>query len=291
MTTSKPKKKLGPYVPPKFITDSQRFVNIKNRLDNRKLLINDNQQVDCSDCGGSGFIKTPSAIIGGHLVDGNLEPCQNQIHSKERLERLRRKLSGTGLSKNDMSLSIRQLKPYDSDEQVKYNDYAGEIIIRKSNLEMLGYYKSIVKSPTSEPLIYLLGLYGVGKSHWGKCLVKHVNKSGKMACKYTTLHDMLADVKGGYSDNTSEQIFNNWIKTQFLVVDEFDFSEGKVKQSEDNALWLHRFLSKRIDNSPSVVTILIGNYPIENAGLENINSRMKEFKRVYNIAQDMRGKH
>lgn len=283
------KKIIPPYEVPDFVK-KVNLPDLKSKLELVPKLVDDKKTEICNSCQGAGFLVTESKLVGGKLMAGKLIECQDSIHQPDRLARLEKRFLGSGLNSADDNLSIDQLKWHNKPTVISYHDFNGDIKLPESNFDMLKLYTGILKHPLKQPLIYLLGGQGCGKTHWGKCLVKAINKEGDMMAKYTTLYDLSVFLKQGYGFDYNLEKCERVSNIQFLIIDEFDFSEGKFVKNEANVGWLLRLLSRRIEIASKAVTILIGNEPIEFGGYKSINSRMNEFKRIYNLAPDMRGK-
>jgi DNA replication protein DnaC len=244
----------------------------------------------CPNCGGSGWFRLGDLPI-DHPDFGKAVHCPNELHAEDRL----RHIGSVGmLSGEDAKIDLYELAKY-HDDSVQVAIKGSGATRASSNMAMLAHFKAIVNSPKRNPLTFVMGPNGNGKSTAAMGLVNALNRANKGPAIYITLVDLIAYVKEAYGQGvgeSSEGRFRKIAHSRAIVVDEFEMGTGKVMATEHNFELLNRWFSERYAaaKNGTGVTVLVSNEHPKDIGLNSILSRMKDFKRIANTAPDFRGK-
>lgn len=118
------------------------------------------------------------------------------------------------------------------------------------------------------------GNVGSGKTHIAISILLYV-VAQKHSALYTTIPQMLAEVRDTYSDSkiTPGQVINEYITPELLVLDE----AGARKESENDKEILFRVINKRYENMlPTIVITNLGMPDLREAIGDRTVDRLKE---------------
>jgi DNA replication protein DnaC len=89
------------------------------------------------------------------------------------------------------------------------------------------YVRTIQEKPAAWKSLILSGAPGTVKTHLLCAVVRNLADSG-VAARYVTLHEMLADIKTAYSDNSKSEVGQilRYVQCDFLALDEIDVMRG-----------------------------------------------------------------
>ena len=244
-----------------------------------------------------------------HPDFGKIRPCQNALHASDRRKR-QAKLSG--LSEREIDLRLDDLQVIQSDKTFKLPE--GEELTRiingkekkfnsvyRSNKGMLDTYKRLVSGESDKPpfFVYVWGPHGGGKTTAAIALVNELNLAGRGDAMYITLPDLLQGLKDSFDEQnkaqdnrTESQKYQRLQKMPNLVIDEFDFADGKVGHSNYNLQLLQRLVDHRYRTGKTgeTMTTFISNSPANHIGIASVVSRLKDSESfiVLNSAPDLR---
>lgn len=259
----------------------------------------------CPRCGGLGAIRLNPDANPGEDDFGKVQRCPNEkFHAQARLKMLA-KISN--LSVPELEIRLSSLRPYHRpDEQYETEislDDGTPLIIGHSNVEMIETFQQLARNPYGDAgMIFLMGPWGSGKTFAVMGLVNEINNNNKGPAMYITLPDLIGFLIGAYDDrNRNDEVFGNWsfdrrynavATAKVIVVDEFDFTDSKVRGTDHNLQLLQRWFDRRYRSGihNQTLTVLVSNSPIENVGLGGVSSRASDgrFRTIFNTAPDMR---
>lgn len=261
-----------------------------NRKGSVKVDIDPDPEI-CPECGSTGFVKVDPDAAYFHPDFGKIKPCENALHADDRR---RRQAKLSGLSEREIDLRLADLQVIQSDKTFKLPE--GEEVTRngkkfdsvyRSNKGMLDTYKRLVSGESDKPpfFVYVWGPHGGGKTTAAIALVNELNLAGRGDAMYITLPDLLQGLKDSFDDQnkaqdnrTESQKYVRLQKMPNLVIDEFDFADGKVGQSNYNLQLLQRLVDHRYRTgiTGETLTVYISNSPVNHIGIASIVSRLKD---------------
>jgi DNA replication protein DnaC len=174
-------------------------------------------------------------------------------------------------------------------------------MLPQSNAKMLRTYRAIVDNPYQHPFIYVYGPWGGGKTFASIALINEINEARRGPAMFIAWQDLLAWIKASFDDRNRVGEFGDWSEQQrydllvsvpFLVVDEFDISDGKTQLTDWNLSLMQRWLNARymagIDGRAA--TLFVSNDAPESMGLGGVISRLDDKRnlKVLNTAPDFR---
>jgi DNA replication protein DnaC len=256
----------------------------------------------CPTCGGVGSVPINPAAAYDDPAFGKVMPCPDPVHYPQRQARLARL---SNLSEQQLEIRLSDCREYyNSGERVDVGirDEQGRprLMIRQ-NRQMLTAFRSLVDNPYQHPFIYAWGPWGGGKTYASIALINEINAARRGPAMFIAWQDLLAWIKASFDDRNRVGEFGDWSEQQrydllisvpFLVVDEFDFSDGKTQISEWNLSLMQRWLNARylagIDGRAA--TVFVSNDSPESMGLGGIISRLDDGRnlKILNTAPDFR---
>ncbi len=266
--------------------------------------IDDPPEERCPTCGGQGVIKVNPNANPGEDAFGQVEACRDDFHSDQRLKKLA-KISNLSVVELEIRLAGCEVihMPNELHELPFKLEDGTNLKLPKSNVDMLETFHELSKDPLSDAgMIYLMGPWGGGKTYAAMALVNEINLNSKGPAMYITLPDLVQFLKAAYDDrNRADEEFGDWsfdkryeavTSSKVIVVDEFDFSDSKVKGTAYNLELLQRWFNARYRSgiNNQTLTVLVSNSLIEDMGLGGVSSRMSDgrFRTIFNTAPDMR---
>ena len=259
----------------------------------------------CPRCGGLGVVRLNEAANPGDSDFGRVQPCpESDFHAKARTKTLARI---SNLSVPELEIRLTDLEPYHRPEE-QYEtgislENGASLLAPRSNIEMIESFRELVTDPYSGAgMIFLLGPWGGGKTFAVMGLVNEINLNGKGPAVYITLPDLIGFLVAAYDKrNQGDDEFGDWSFERryeamagagVIVVDEFDFSDSKVRGTDHNLQLLQRWFDRRYRSGiyNQTLTVLVSNSPIEDMGLGGVSSRASDgrFRTILNTAPDMR---
>jgi hypothetical protein len=165
----------------------------------------------------------------------------------------------SGLEGSDLDIRLDHFKPLD-----------GKAAARKRAGELLGL------TPSPVGFVSFYGGFGTGKTMLLKAIVNGF-RLAEIPAVYTTLADILAEVRGMFNDPTqdaAEQLIRRYRHHRVIAIDEID-RVNLTGWAQETAF---RLLDARYQAREMVLTVLATNADPANmpAGLEYLGSRMAE---------------
>lgn len=251
----------------------------------------------CPVCNGAGRLMENHFALPGHKQFGNTVPCPDPSHNEHRLRQLS---MISNLYPTELKIRLNQVQEYhrpDKTVMLPYNTHEGKIIpLPRSNRAMLQKAREIVASPYEHGIVYILGPHGNGKTMTGQAIVNEINEAGKGPAMYINLIELIGYILEGYDKEnggpTVSQRYKIISRTPCLVIDEFDFGDGKNKVTEHTLKVINQLFNDRyrMAHDGTGLTIVIGNQPIKGLDLPALNSRFGTgwFDMIYVTAPDRR---
>lgn len=253
----------------------------------------------CPQCGGAGMLRANSNASPDDRDFGKPTACPDPCHNPDRLRQL---ALLSNLNEQELSITLDDLEERHNILEFTELDYnRGEdgkpIKLQRSNRVMLQTAREIVADPYDFGIVYILGPNGNGKTTCAQAICNEINRTGKGPAMYINLVELIAFIRAGYDPTndgpTFDQRYDMISKTPCLIVDEFDFSDGKNAATDHTLGLLQRWFNDRyrLAKIGKGLTILVGNEPIQGLGLPAINSRLadSQFRRtILNTAADER---
>lgn len=265
----------------------------------------------CPQCGGAGMLRASPDSQPGDFGFGKPATCPDPCHNDDRLRQL---AILSNLNEQELSITLDDLEERHND--LDYIDLEGRhnfldfvtldynrdengqpIKVQRSNRAMLQTAREIVATPYSFGIVYILGPNGNGKTTCGQAICNEINQAGKGPATYINLVELISFIRASYDPAnegpTTEQRYKMISEARTLIVDEFDFSDGKNAATDHTLGLLQRWFNDRyrLAKIGQGLTVIIGNEPIQGLGLPAINSRLSDsqFRRtILNTARDER---
>ena len=261
----------------------------------------------CPRCAGLGVIRLNEAANPGDSDFGRVQPCpESNFHAKDRVKTLARI---SNLSVPELGIRLTDLEPYhrpkEQCETGIFLEDGSSLMATRSNIEMIDSFRKLATDPYSGAgMFFLLGPWGGGKTFAVMGLVNEINLNSKGPAVYITLPDLIGFLVAAYDKrNQDDDEFGDWsferryeamAEAKMIVVDEFDFSDSKVRGTDHNLQLLQRWFDRRYRSGiyNQTLTVLVSNSPIEDMGLGGVSSRASDgrFRTILNTAPDMRPK-
>jgi DNA replication protein DnaC len=219
-------------------------------------IVDENGFIDCDLCGGGGFIHIDAPV--GHPDYGKVIRCQNPKHSMTKLERMM-KLSE--LHPDQLNIRLSDIKRYDK-------IVAGQL---QSNHEVLDGIERYLQKPRG--ILTIWGTWGNAKTDLAIAVLNHLREDHYRPGIYLTLSRLIGWLNEAYSEKAqrqSEGLTENWTKesrlngilnTDVLVIDEFDLTDDKIRQTPNLHADMFRILDSRYTHAVArqSVTVLVTN--------------------------------
>jgi hypothetical protein len=256
----------------------------------------------CPQCAGVGSVKIDPEAAYDSPHFGKLMPCPHPTHYPDRQAKLARL---SNLSVEQLAIRLADCREYynpneRADVGIKGSD-GKPVLMMRQNRKMLQTYRSLVDNPYQHPFVYVWGPWGGGKTFASIGLINEINEARKGPAMFIAWQDLLAWIKASFDDRNRVGEFGDWSEQQrydllvsvpFLVVDEFDISDGKTQLTDWNLSLMQRWLNARymagIDGRAA--TLFVSNDAPESMGLGGVISRLEDKRnlKVLNTAPDFR---
>jgi DNA replication protein DnaC len=139
---------------------------------------------------------------------------------------------------------------------------------RKHFVRCAEWCRKYALSQTDEKWLLLAGSKGWGKTHLAACIVNKRVERNEPA-KFTTFRELLDEIKGGFSDNTSQETVKFYKETEFLVLDDL----GAENQTDYSEAELYNIINYRYSNRlPTVITTNVNPSKIDS----RVSDRMQD---------------
>lgn len=246
-------------------------------------------EIQCQICGDSGFVRVDSNERWNVPLSQQMRPCRGEAHRVIREERLKRLC---GMTDVELSIRLSDVRPIDTGKMVKLSWQ--EEMVPERNTDAIELARDIIANPFNIGMVCMWGPNGNGKTMIAHAIVNEISLKGGSII-YMTLPDLIAFIKASYEKNDIlgySARYDAIAKTKCIIVDEFDLSENKTRDTDHNIEFLQRWVNERyrLAISNQAFTLLVGNMPIQELGLNAVNSRLNDgrFGTVINAAPDYR---